>query len=342
MTRTNPKAVARTCGRLAVALALLAASGCLEIETRIKLNEDGSAVVTERLRLLRPLLDMEAAAPGGTGTTFAKLLSRERAEERLKEMGKGVTLASHTVRDADGGSREAVTVYRVADVNQLVYVTPFLGRGERLGKVHVRLSAQYGPYGKPGTLEIKLEPKNVPWKPGEGALARELARSVESPLARQQYRDVAPAFRDMLQGLKIRLTLESYGPFVPPRGVPRATTTDVINYSYSAESGGRTGTHPLDDEEVMADLLKLLFASSGDPWCERRGPFLGRHTVGSRFQAVIRPSRALFKEYFEGKTLAFPRPGAPAVTRKAEFAEIGEPPKPEKPPEDKPGAKPPK
>ena len=78
--------------------ALLLASGCLQLETRIKLHEDGSATVTERLEILPALLEMEAGATSLTGMTFERLLSRERAQERVKEMGKGVTLVSHDVR----------------------------------------------------------------------------------------------------------------------------------------------------------------------------------------------------------------------------------------------------
>ena len=45
---------------LLAAILASAASGCLQIETRIKLHEDGSATITERLQFSKRLLDQSA------------------------------------------------------------------------------------------------------------------------------------------------------------------------------------------------------------------------------------------------------------------------------------------
>ena len=51
----NPKSVVR--GLMILVLAA-AGAGCLQIETRVKLNPDGSATVTERVLFTRRLLDL--------------------------------------------------------------------------------------------------------------------------------------------------------------------------------------------------------------------------------------------------------------------------------------------
>ena len=60
----------------------VAVSGCLQLETKIQLNEDGSAVVTERFALSRRLIEMakrEENAPD-----LESLLTRKAAVERAK------------------------------------------------------------------------------------------------------------------------------------------------------------------------------------------------------------------------------------------------------------------
>src|SRR5580658_4926006 len=99
----------------------LALAGCLQLDVHILLNEDGSATITERIRFSRQLMDLA----GDRKPELLKLLSKEMALERMKRMGTGVTLVSHEIRDAEGASKEAVIVYKVPDLNNLVYVSPW-------------------------------------------------------------------------------------------------------------------------------------------------------------------------------------------------------------------------
>jgi hypothetical protein len=317
---------------LAVAAAFL--SGCVQLETRIRLNEAGGATVTERLEILPALLEMEAGATNLTGMTFERLLSRERALERATDMGKGVTLVSHNVHTTDSGSREAVAVYQAADITTLTYMSPFFGKGMKQGKFHFSIEPQYADQWRQvaGILMLRADYIDSPLKPDEGPAIRALGLTNETPLLRQAYRDVAPAFRDLLGGFKIRVAFENYGEILGIGGagdvarLRRPNTANMVNYAYGGGKSGEGGTHPLDDEEVMVDLLKLRIAGEGERYhCQRIGEFLGKYSGRQGFTAAIRPSRPLFDKYFAGKELKFGMRGlTPAGTRKADFAEIGE------------------
>jgi len=312
------------------ALFTLLLSGCLQMETRIKLNEDGSAVVTERLQISRELLEIEAGVKEQLGATFKGLLSRERAQRRAGAMGSGVTLVSHKMDEGQAGSLRAVTVYRVGDITELTYVSPFFMRGEHLGTMRIGIKPSYegGFKTTAGLLMLVFSHGDPRAEPS--AVAKELTtlEQDESPLIRQRYRDIAPALRDLLKGFKIRMVFENFSEIVGGRKYfhnERPKELDIINYTYGGEPGGKTGTHPLDDEEVVVDLMKLLLARPDSPWSRRQGRFLGPHASGERFGVMIRPSRPLFDRYFKGKNLSI-RQGAGRPNREmpARFEDIGD------------------
>ncbi|MFO7898187.1 MAG: hypothetical protein R6V58_03900 [Planctomycetota bacterium] len=109
---------------LGLAALLAALSGCLQIDTHIKLYEDGSATVTEKLRFSKRLLDLEAKQ--AADLRLSSLLTRKAALDRMKHMGKGIELVSHKIHDVEKGARESLAVFRIADLNDFRYVSPFL------------------------------------------------------------------------------------------------------------------------------------------------------------------------------------------------------------------------
>ena len=97
--------------------------GCLQHETTIRLNKDGSGTITERTTLGAQMLAMleQFSALGGDAAAkdpVADMFSAEKAKAKAATMGEGVTFEK-SIPIADGGNRGAATTYRFADINTL-------------------------------------------------------------------------------------------------------------------------------------------------------------------------------------------------------------------------------
>jgi hypothetical protein len=313
--------------------------GCLQLDVRITVNEDGSATITERLRFTRQLMDLA----GDRKPELMKLLSREVALERMKRMGNGVELVSHEVHDAEGASKEAVIVYKVPDLNKLVYVSPWFAYpdyadnnmvkfkmeplyksrayvGGRAGEMCVTLE-----HVKPAVAEPKL-PEGAAPPPGP------------TPLENQVYRDLAPLFRDMLKDVQVRLTFESYAPIssaLPLRNRrARPRSIDLVNFTDKDMDQG--GGAVLGNEEIMLDLARWRFSSpvlAGQVRDADTNQTLAAFTpLGSRYMwwlggtaLSFKPSRQLFDRHFAGKMLDFSEWAASPKEKHvlAKFEQIG-------------------
>ncbi|HLX63650.1 MAG TPA: hypothetical protein VKX17_20435 [Planctomycetota bacterium] len=319
----------------------LSLSGCMQLDTHVKLNEDGTATITERLRFSRRLLDLSGKE--GSENDIASLLKKEAAEERAKHFGKSCVLASHEIKDAEGGARESVAVYKIDDLNELHYVSPF---------------AAYKDYAKNNTVKFHLYPiVETSWTgcdAGDVAVAlRPLAppkgeqRSNENeplpsgplPVDSQILRDLQPVLRDMLKDFKVRLTFESYAPIrfsqIGLRG-KGAGTASIDFIHFSDKDLDKLGGSFLENEELMLDLSRGEFASKeiADhvrdwqhnltlPVFQNWGSMFATYRNGDAI--YFKPSPALFEKIFEGKTLNFgERNGG---KRAANFDEIGFKPK---------------
>ena len=67
-------------GRWLTAFALLVA-GCVELDTHVRLEQDGSATITEKLVFSRRLLDLDTGKNGGL--RLEDLLSKAAVERRI-------------------------------------------------------------------------------------------------------------------------------------------------------------------------------------------------------------------------------------------------------------------
>ncbi len=319
-------------GRLpALALAALLAApacGCMQLETRIRLNPDMTATVTERLRLSRRLLDLAGEKRG----ELMELLSKESALRRMKRMGEGVSLVSHRVREAEGASQESLTVFKVAALDGFRYVSPWPGYADfpennTIGCKVEPILRNGDPYNeKPGDMAVSFR---LPKRPPRVPKADELKPPKGfTPLKAQVYRELGPVFRDMLDGFKVRLTFESYAPVLSRLGVrgKRAGVTEVDLISFSDRDLDRWGGRFLENEELMLDLVRWDLASA-DIESHTAG-FTSNLTLpvylrrgGSGTKICFRPSRPFFDKYLAGKTLS--SPWWRGRTEKADFAKIG-------------------
>jgi hypothetical protein len=315
-------------------------SGCFELDTRIKLNPDGSATITEKLRFSQQLLDLGSKESGEL--RIAELLTREAVQERMKQMGKGVRLVSHEVRDVENGARESLAVFQVDDINDYQYASPFLAYVDyrencliRCQMVPLLKSRNYaGTAGemamafrplKPPVSEIRLK-EGTP--PPRGPSPREL----------QALRQVLPVFADLLRGFKVRLTFESYAP-ITITGFgwrDRRTGTSIVDLLHVTDRDlDWHGVKFLENEEIVLDLLRGRLGSLNIAETVRH--FQDNHTVplflpwGSANapwrqsdEICFRPSKQLFDRHMAGKMLDFDRWQSTGKNiRPAKFEEVG-------------------
>lgn len=307
---------------LLVVLVLLAA-GCLQIDTRIVLREDGSATITEKVRFSKRLLDLQDK-PGGK-LNLSALLEKAAALERMKHMGKGIRLVSHKVRDAEKGARESVAVFHIGDLNEFRYVSPFPSYADysKNNVIRCRLYPLYKSesyVGTAGEMAVLFWPLKSPQ--GEARPEKGKPRPKgPSPRDLQAYRELRPVFRDILEDFKLRLTFESYAP-IRATGFGHRGRKAGVNYvdliDFSHDDLDNYGGLFLQNEEIMIDLLRWELGSA-DVVNHTRG-FAGNLTLpvylpwGSKYCAwrgssgiFFKPSLALFNRHFKGKKLDYSR-----------------------------------
>ena len=305
----------------------LCACGCLQIKTHIKLAEDGSVTITERLRFSKSLLELSAT--DGPAKGIDALLTRSAALERMKQMGKAVTLVSHEVRDAGSGARESVTVFKIPHINDLTYASPYLAA--RNYPKHTALRASLTPnyetrsYGRRAGLmaltfapATREPPRREQDKPPKGP----------TPAEQQVLRDLRPIAADLMKGLQLKLTFECYAPirfrqYYRYRSRLAGTNRyDLIDFTYKHMD--KFGRPLLGNEEIMLELLAFRFG--GANVVDHVSGHADNLTVPVYHPAgtptiYFRPSRAMFDKHFAGKTLKFTRrEGGP---RPAKWEDIG-------------------
>lgn len=313
--------------RVLTGLWIFTLTGCLQLETLIQLHEDGSATITERIRLSRRLLDAELGHTAGQNVLDC--ISREAASERSKLMGKGVTLVSHTVRDVEGAAKEAVAVFRISDVSDFRYVSPYLATPDYTN--HTVLACQMFPVYESTWYGRRAGEMAVVFKPATSARRADQSTSgspAPTPLDQQVHRDLRAVFADMLSDFHVRITFESYAPlrfrqYYTYRGMgARTRRFDLIDFS--DKDLEKYGYPFLLNEEIMLELLSGQFDGQNirDHVAEHGSNItLPVYHPRETPEIYFKPSRQLFDRYFVGKMLTFgERAGPPRV---ATFEEIG-------------------
>lgn len=314
--------------RTGLAALVLAAAGCLQIETKIVLHADGSATITERVNFSRKLLDM--AASQDAGLQLETLLTRKAALERMQRMGKGIKLVSHEVRNGPKGSKESVVVFQVPNLADFVYVSPFIPAREkgpdRVPGLKTVVWPTYHDHHSwaylAGWMCVDFRPVGLPKPPAEPKAKPVPPVPGRSPLESQTFRDLRPVFQALMKGMKIKVVFESYAPIRTTRFGWRDSAAgthkaDLIDFS-ADENMDAYGFPLLENEEVMVDLLRLDFGSAWlksnvKGWQSNRTlPAL--HSGGGIF---FPPSAHYFQKYFKGKMLKHHfKPAIPAKFEK--------------------------
>jgi hypothetical protein len=313
------------------------AGGCLQLELTFKLQEDGTALVTERIRFSEALLDLAKDKPN---FQLEPLLTREAAIDRMKRMGTGITLVSHELRDAGGGNKESVAVYKVEDLNGFQYASPFLAYTDyaenHVVKCHFEPLYKSRNYsGEAGELAISFRPLKPPRR--EARIAEnETPPPGPPPVQVQAFREVAPLFRDLLKDFQVKMTFEAYCPIRATgfgwRGYKeRVKHVDLINFT--DKDLDIYGSKFIDNEEIMLDLLRgkvgsknvadTVYAFTTNTSVPIFLPWGGPYARWIQSDEIyIPPSRPIFDTYFAGKELD-PSHWAPGPKKPALFEEIG-------------------
>ncbi len=148
----------------AAALTLLTTS-CLQQETTLSLNKDGSGTITETTTFGAQMLAMIGAAGGEAGDPLAQMIAqaKAKAEKSAPNMGDGVSLKDIKPLN-EGGKKGMVVTYAFKDINKLKYAFgQSLGGGPEEDKEKEPLDISY----KDGLLTIN----NKYEKPKEDAEA---------------------------------------------------------------------------------------------------------------------------------------------------------------------------
>jgi hypothetical protein len=318
--------------RAAGALLLLLAGGCFQIETLVKMHEDGSATITERYQLSRRLLEFEKSEGG---SLLSSELAKEAVLERMKLMGKGITLVSHEMRDGEAGSRESVSTFKIAELGEFQYASPFMAipgyPGRCLMKCRLEPVLQSSSYLRTGMVGVRFDPvvfaggspKPVGAKPDDKAAATNA-----TPADLQIFRHLQPVIRDMLQGVRIKFTVECYAPVAVPMYTPLRNQMsgtyrfDLIDFS--DKDLDAYSSNFLDNEEIMLEMVQMKF---GGPNIMGHLSGYGNNLTLPLFHANppglyhVPPSRYYFDKFFAGKSIGYyndPKTQKPAV-----FDEIG-------------------
>jgi hypothetical protein len=331
----------RTLFRLLPFAALLLATGCFQLETLVKLHEDGSATITERYQLSRRMLEFQPA--GGGEAVLSSELTKEAVLARMKLMGKGITLEGYELREAEGGGKETVCTFKIPDVNDFQYASPYLAlpgyTARCLIKCRTEPVYQSSSYLPTGMLGIRFDPVIIDAakvKTAEEAVRAAQAQAQDKnfvpketpPVDLQVYRQLQPVIRDMLQGVRFKLSVEGYAPIRVPQYTPlrnRSSGTyrcDFIDFSDKDLDAG-SGNF-LDNEEIMLELAQMKF----------NGPNLTQHlqAYGDNLTLPlfhvappgiyhVPPSRFYFDKYFAGKNIGYYND--PKTQKPANFDEIG-------------------
>jgi len=304
--RARTRSLCRTFG--AVLCLLFIGSGCLQLETNIVLHSNGSGTITERVNFTRKLLDL--AKNAGPELQLEPLLTREAALSRMKHMGKGISLVSHKTRNGAGASRESITVFKIPNLADFTYMSPFVPRYAQTTApkfktmIYPTMADHPSWYYPAGLVCAEFRPVYT----GKAIASTNLPS--RSPLASQALRDLRPVFQDLLGELKIKITFESYAPI--KIAFYRSGFRDANAKTHKVDlidiAPGRDldayGFPLLDNEEVVVDLLRWDLKS---PWVAKTVQGWSKNKTLPALHAgggiYFKPCREYFDKFFKGKKL---------------------------------------
>jgi len=316
---------------------LITFSGCMEIENRIILQLDGSAVIKENVRIHKELL----AYSDDSGKAFIlEYLEKSACEDRANAFGKGTVLRKHSLKNLKDGVKLLEAEYYIPDITDLYIINPYLGftNYAEMGSCKLSIAPSY--QNSPGTIAGMLYLSIVPEKRGVGQQkikANEPLIKPPSPIVLQKYRSLQPVFKHLMKHFKLSVIFEAYDTVDTNFGVrgkgSRPKSCEIL--SFSGSDYDNLGGLILDNDDIMQEVLQQKFWDynfiktaqnfrnnlSGPVVSDEGSPYAHYHR-GEGAIISFKPSKHYFQKFFEGKELNLGQHQKFKII-KAEFDQIG-------------------
>ncbi len=238
------------------AVGLLALAGCLQNQTVVKLNPDGSGTIEETTLMSDQVIEMmagfanAAADPDAPAPAAPEMFKESDAKEKAEKMGEGVTFVSMEKIKADG-FQGMKAVYAFTDITKVRLSTspsaPSSMGPQPAGNESEPMEVKFQKGSGSSTLTIVLkrkgdEAKEVPADAkAEAEKALEENAADETQLAQMQ---------QMLKGMKFGLAVE---------------VGKVVKTNSPYVDGGRVTVFEIDFEKVLKDPAKLKLLAKKQP-----------------------------------------------------------------------------
>ncbi len=280
--------------RIGPVLLTLLAVGCLQVDVHVEMHDDGSATITERVRLSRRLLELDERLD--REPKLAEFIERANIDRRAGTMGEGLEVTGHEVEKFEDGSIESRATYAIPDITDLRLVNPFLGRGCAGHNIRIHFSPIYErihSYHVIGEIMMSWRVHEGP----EGGGDDEQPQRLTKPSDLQTLRNLLPVIADLLSDVEVTFR------FTYPHPARHAGTETAHLFSFKGDELDAHGRRFLENEEVMLRVLQLDFDAgliADNIRAGRRrptGPAFNRRGWNRR----IPPTTHLFDEYYKGR-----------------------------------------
>ncbi len=226
---------------LAVLVAAVSLTACLDSTTLVKLKPDGSGTVEQTT--LMNVAALKGLMGGAGGQMNGPMMNKADLERTAKSMGEGVRLVSSEPVKADGGFEGVKAIFAFDDINKIqVSQSPSMGGGtgatrssEPTAEDPVRFKLTRG--GSTSTLTI-----NFVDRPGAGKTDN-VPNPSPSEMPDLSNPMIMNMMKTMFQGFKINIGLEVVGSIVK-------TNAEYV-------SGPRLTLLELDVAAILADEAKF-------------------------------------------------------------------------------------
>ncbi len=238
------------------AVGLLALAGCLQNQTVVKLNPDGSGTIEETTLMSDQIITMmagfaqAAADPNGKPAPAPELFKESDAKEKAEKMGEGVTFVSMEKVKTDG-FQGMKAVYAFTDITKVKLSTtpsaPSSMGPQPTENAAEPMEVKFQKGSGTSTFTIVLKRKEEAAKAVTDEQKAEAAKALEENTADEGQ---LAQMQQMLKGMKFSLAVE---------------VGKVVKTNSAYVDGGRVTVFEIDFEGVLKNPAKLKELAKAQP-----------------------------------------------------------------------------